>query len=698
MTPARLPRLGLRLAFEAGTLVALGGFIAYAGFGVGRGSLDGLFQNFIYNGLIGCGAAACFVRACQDRRQRAAWLALGLAVLAFLAGELHYTLALQHLSAPPYPSLGDAFFLAFYPASYVGLILSLPRELRRARAGLWLDGLVSGLALLALAVALLLDPLVAGTEGSRLAIATTIAYPLGDFILLAFILGVLVLSGWRPGRAWGLIASALALIAVADVVFLYQSTAGTYVEGRLLDALWPASMLMIGYAALQRLRPGERLSEGNEGQLMVAMPALFGLLALGLLVYGNVRGLNRLGLVLATGALVAMTARMALSFRDNLLMVRRRTREAMTDALTRLGNRRQLLEDLDLALERGEAKPSLLLLFDLDGFKRYNDTYGHPAGDALLARLGQKFASAAVPFGSAYRLGGDEFCALVSMVPPGAEAITASLRSALHEEGRDWDIGASYGSVVLPHEADDAALAMQIADQRMYDQKGSTRRASVGEQTTEVLLQIVAEREPELRDHSHDVAHLARRVGKRFGLEGAELDDLARAAQLHDIGKMGIPDAILRKPGPLDESEWEFMRQHTLIGERMLNAAPSLAPLARLVRASHERWDGTGYPDGLAGEEIPLASRIIAVCDAFHAMISERPYGASLSKGEAMEELRHGARTQFDERVVTAFTAELHALPTLRPVLRQDGELAQLPLAVRTRGLCAARVAAGDAA
>jgi HD-GYP domain-containing protein (c-di-GMP phosphodiesterase class II) len=148
-----------------------------------------------------------------------------------------------------------------------------------------------------------------------------------------------------------------------------------------------------------------------------------------------------------------------------------------------------------------------------------------------------------------------------------------------------------------------------------------------------------------------------------MGIAGELLDGLERAAELHDIGKIAIPDAILNKPGPLDAEEWRFMRRHTLIGESMLSAAPALQSAAQLVRSSHERYDGTGYPDGLKGEAIPLASRVIFVCDAFHAMTSERPYGTPMEPAAALEELTRCAGTQFDPAVVKAFKAELAAAP-----------------------------------
>jgi HD-GYP domain-containing protein (c-di-GMP phosphodiesterase class II) len=163
------------------------------------------------------------------------------------------------------------------------------------------------------------------------------------------------------------------------------------------------------------------------------------------------------------------------------------------------------------------------------------------------------------------------------------------------------------------------------------------------------------ERRPELHEHVSDVAELARAVAAELGMGEEQRDEVFRAAELHDTGKMAIPDAILNKPGPLEPEEWRFMREHTLIGERIIAAAPALVPVARLVRSTHERWDGSGYPDALREEQIPLGSRVIAVCDAYEAMISERPYSVATMRGRAVEELRQGAGTQFDPQVVDAF-------------------------------------------
>jgi response regulator RpfG family c-di-GMP phosphodiesterase len=176
-----------------------------------------------------------------------------------------------------------------------------------------------------------------------------------------------------------------------------------------------------------------------------------------------------------------------------------------------------------------------------------------------------------------------------------------------------------------------------------------------------VLLQSLQAIQPELDTEAERIGELAARVSRRLGLEGEELDIVGRAAQLHCVGKVGIPDTILNKPGPLTRQEWQYMRRHTIVGERLLSASPALRPVAVLVRARHERWDGRGYPDALAGEAIPLGSRIVAVCDTYGAMISERPYRPALSHADACRELRASAGTQFDPAVVEAFMTEVQA-------------------------------------
>jgi diguanylate cyclase (GGDEF)-like protein len=326
--------------------------------------------------------------------------------------------------------------------------------------------------------------------------------------------------------------------------------------------------------------------------------------------------------------------------------------EADTDGLTGLGNRRKLRTDFaPAAAEATPEAPLGFIMFDLDGFKGYNDSFGHPAGDVLLARLGRRLATA-VPSGEAYRLGGDEFCVLVPVGPEGLDPVFTATLAALTEEGEGFTISSAHGAVVLPGDASGTEEAMVLADQRMYQQK-ARGRASAGRQSSDVLMRVLLERSPELKGHLQGVGAFAEDVGRGLGLDQVALDQLVRAAGLHDVGKVAIPESILTKPGPLDDAEMTFIRGHTLVGERILLGAPSLAPEAALVRASHERWDGAGYPDGLAGEQIPLGARIIFACDAFEAMTSgERPYRRPVSAELALEELRRCAGSQFDAHVV----------------------------------------------
>ena len=325
--------------------------------------------------------------------------------------------------------------------------------------------------------------------------------------------------------------------------------------------------------------------------------------------------------------------------------------EATTDALTELSNRRKLQLDLSSVLEDG--RPHALVLLDLNGFKTYNDSYGHGAGDLLLTQLGAALAAAVEELGDAYRVGGDEFCVLAPLRSD-IDELSARCAAALATGGDGFTITAAHGAVRLPDEGRDPSALLTLADARMYRQKNSGRPPAA-HQSAGVLLAVLAEHAPGLASHVNAVSELACAAAAELDVHGAELEALRHAAALHDIGKMAIPESILNKPGALTDSEWELIRQHTVVGERILAVAPALERSARLVRWSHERVDGTGYPDALAAADIPLGSRIINVADAFDAMISERTYGRTYSEPDALAELRRCAGTQFDPSVVAAF-------------------------------------------
>jgi diguanylate cyclase (GGDEF)-like protein len=338
----------------------------------------------------------------------------------------------------------------------------------------------------------------------------------------------------------------------------------------------------------------------------------------------------------------------------DVLAHQRLQEQAMTDQLTGLGNRRRLKQDLEACFDG--RRDALLALFDLNGFKHFNDRHGHLAGDRLLERLGAALAAAASPSGTAYRLGGDEFCVLLPYGAAGAATELGGAVAALTESGDGYTITTAYGVVLLPHEAADPETALQVADERMYAQKRG-RDATGQRHAADALMDALASRAPGLRDHAAEVGALAVDTGRRLGLDDHTLGELELAAELHDIGKVAVSDAILEKPGPLDALEWEIVRRHTVLGQELLEATEALRPLAPIVRASHERWDGGGYPDRLSGDAIPLGARIIAVCDAYDAMTSDRSYRRRLPGELALEELAATAGTQFDPDVVEAFLA-----------------------------------------
>jgi diguanylate cyclase (GGDEF)-like protein len=339
--------------------------------------------------------------------------------------------------------------------------------------------------------------------------------------------------------------------------------------------------------------------------------------------------------------------------RENRRLLVDSQEQALTDALTGLSNRRALMSDL--AREIATARPDrevMLALFDLDGFKQYNDALGHPAGDALLTRLSARVSSTMEGMASAYRLGGDEFCILARVGPEGSEAMARLAASALSEDGAAPAISCSYGLALVPSETHSSEGAFKLADSRLYAQKATGHRSPV-RQSADVLVQVLRERVGGTGEPTGDIAHLSAAVAAALGLDEHQVDRVRLAAELHDVGMAAIPDAILSKPGPLDEAELEVMRRHALIGERILLAAPSLANSAELVRATHERVDGRGYPDGLEADAIPIGARVIAVCDAYSDLISDRPYRGALSVPAALAELRRCSGTQFDPTVVT---------------------------------------------
>jgi diguanylate cyclase (GGDEF)-like protein len=623
--------------------------------GVGGARLADFDENWTYNGVTVFAALSCFVCA-RGRPDRLVWIAVGLAIAAWAAGDIYYTFWLEKLDEIPFPSFADAGYLLFYPPAYVALVLLFHKDVRGIVPSLWLDGVIAALTTGGLAASVVYEMVLRSLGGGDLstsALWTNLAYPLADMLLLAIVVGAVALAGWRFSARWLLFGGGLALFAVADSVYLVRTATGSYSYGTVLDLGWPAGMVLLAAAGVA---PSKRVSAPQlDGRRLLVVPAAFGSLALLLETLDHFLRLNPIALTLSSLALGAVIVRMGMTFTDYLRLLDHTRRESKTDALTGLWNRRALVSDLEEAI--ASERPSVLLLFDLNGFKSYNDRFGHPAGDALLVRLGTQLAGCVAGRGSAYRLGGDEFCALVRGGTDTVDELVAATQAALTEEGEKFLITSSVGTVVIPDETLDTTEALKIVDRRMYRDKGGDRQ--VGSEGRGALLSVLEARDTVLAEHTNEVVRLARAIAERLP-HPVSMDAVVTAAQMHDIGKVAIPDSILLKPGPLDPHEWEIVRQHTVVGERIVGRVPGLEPVADAVRASHERWDGLGYPDGLAGTAIPLVARIVTVADSYAAMTTgDRPYRPALDPAEAEAEIVRCSGTQFDPEVVTALLAVL---------------------------------------
>ena len=360
----------------------------------------------------------------------------------------------------------------------------------------------------------------------------------------------------------------------------------------------------------------------------------------------------------------------------------RAMRLALTDPLSGLGNHRSFQERLKHELLRAEAddEPFTLCMIDVDDFKRINDLYGHPVGDRVLASVGRRLRQN----GEAFRLGGDEFALLLPGVTADEALSTASSVLARIGSLELADVGsvtASAGIAGFPHQAFDRDELIRLADSALYWAKehgknrvhvyrpdvvelAELRRLAHGPdraarfRAAASLAKAVDARDTYTGSHSTRVAELSAWIAHRLGLDREHIELTRLAGSLHDLGKLAIPEEILRKPGPLTDPERLVLQRHPEIGHRMLESL-GVDPVAEWVLHHHERWDGTGYPERLCGEEIPLGARIIFVADAYDAMTSDRAYRGRLTPREAIEELERCSGTQFDPEIVAAFAREL---------------------------------------
>jgi diguanylate cyclase (GGDEF)-like protein len=355
---------------------------------------------------------------------------------------------------------------------------------------------------------------------------------------------------------------------------------------------------------------------------------------------------------------------------EKALLYERSREQARRDSLTGLLAHRTFHEGLQTLEECGA--PFTLVLADIDDFKQINDLYGHPAGDEALRAVARAITSAVRAEDRVYRIGGEEFCVLMpSLGAAGARAIAERMRQTIEMIDGPLPVTVSVGVATFPDDADNRDELLASADAALYASKASgknmtTLAHSVHGEARPMLtcghldLRLLHEQDPATAVHSARVANLAVAVGRRLALPADRVPILRRAAMLHDIGKIGVPRAILHKPGPLDPEEFRVVQTHCLIGSELLCRAGE-PDVAQIVLQHHENVDGSGYPIGLRGDQLAIESRIIRVVDSYVAMTLDRPYRVAQSATDAAAELERCAGRDFDSVVVDALLAVLAA-------------------------------------
>ncbi len=384
---------------------------------------------------------------------------------------------------------------------------------------------------------------------------------------------------------------------------------------------------------------------------------------------------------LLSAALVGPLAAIAL-YQRSVFRELEAMRLALTDPLTGLGNHRHFHERLEQGLAEAEEQgiPLSVCVLDIDNFKELNDTLGHPKGDLVLSQVASRLRQG----GEAFRIGGDEF-ALLLLGRDEREAATVAdgilRRVSLLEAAPGLPVRLSAGIVTYPQLGLARAEIVTVADQALYlaKEQGKSRVRAYRPDLTDLpqfaglgdapdrgarfkaaasLAHAVDERDAYTGRHSYVVAELSARVAGLLGLDAEEVELVRLAGSLHDLGKLAIPEEILRKPGVLSDAELLVLRRHPQIGYRMLRSL-GVEPVSTWVLHHHERWDGRGYPYGLGGEDIPLGSRILFVADAYDAMTSGRIYRDRVPHEDAVAELERCAGSQFDPQVVAVFVSSV---------------------------------------
>jgi diguanylate cyclase (GGDEF)-like protein len=594
--------------------------------------------------------------------------------------------------------LPPRLLLLVIPVCGAGLAIAVAAAISFASTPVGLGDLAGPLALL-----------VASTVASRYPVPIEGAESGG--VTLSFVFGTsgIVLFGWeagiliafaapatmqlvehRPPERVAYNASVFAIggaVAAGAVSLVHGEGTAPLVAMVLLSAAaqYTINLLLVSAAVASSARRAFSPLVGSSARATIVPFALMASAALMLVVLWQRSPLLSAALV---GPLLAISL-----YQRSAYQALRAMRLALTDPLTGLGNHRSFQERLQRELIGAEARvvPFTLCLIDIDDFKRVNDLFGHPVGDSVLAEVGARLRQN----GEAFRLGGDEFALLLPArsadeALPVAESVLARIAAVdLDEVG---SVTASAGIASFPTQAFDRDELIRLADSALYWAKehgknrvhlyrpevvelAELRRLAHGPdraarfRAAASLAKAVDARDTYTGSHSTRVAELGAWIAAHLGLDVEQVELTRLAGSLHDLGKLAIPEEILRKPGPLTPPERLVLERHPQIGFRMLESL-GVDPVAEWVLHHHERWDGTGYPGRLRGDEIPLGARIIFVADAYDAMTSDRAYRGRLTPQAAVAELERCAGTQFDPHIVEVFARELGYAPVTAAAAR----------------------------
>ncbi|HEY8371397.1 MAG TPA: diguanylate cyclase [Pseudonocardiaceae bacterium] len=605
------------------------------------------------------------------------WLLLGLGQVVYSIADTTFYVTHYILQRTEYPAPADVFYLSHYLPVVAGLVLLIRLRTPGRDLPSLLDAAMLSVVAGMLSWVYLIVPR-AQEQAPMLVKLASLAYPSMDLAMLVVSLR-LILGPGRRSPSFVLLAYSLLAIFTADSLYVLQRLNETYIAGNMLDAIWLSGNLTLGAAALH-----PTMSQVGDATPTQDGPGLARFLALcaGVLVApatlivqyarGHLHDVPVIAIACAVLFLLSV-ARLALSVAQLRAL-------AITDALTGLRTRRFFEAQLPIELARAQrsGRPFAVLILDVDRFKSINDRFGHPAGDRVLQVIAQRLSEVTRAGDVLARYGGEEFALLAPGVGgDGPAAVAQRLRERIASapvmvidgDGKEvaLDVTVSVGTASYPLHGTTPADLVRVADRALYVAKSRGRnRVELGtamplpmadEEGLDYLRRVADEVDTWLSCHEHHrpVGRWAGMVAAELGLDARAVRCAETAGRLHDVGKLMVDRRIWVKPAPLTEDEWQQVRTHPEYGYRMIRVVPGLEDVAETVRQHHECFDGSGYPHGLAGTEIRIEARIVAVCDAWAAMRADRPYQPRLDVAEARARLVAGSGAQFDPEVVAAF-------------------------------------------